>query len=145
MKFYQKNIPGPGGKFKDAVASIGHSLTWGRKDDAFVIGSPNFPLGNPRGTRITHSGFKDQRYGGFGDILRFGKVYGREAQQITQNKRVLMNPLKGRGKGDTAFREKLKKKVKDTEQGTPALYLGWSVITGKIRKIGYLYRSRTLK
>ena len=134
MKYYQKNIPGPGGQFKDGVASIGHSITWGRKNDAFVIGSPNFCLGNPLGTVKTKSGtLKDERYGGFGDILRFGKVYGREAQQITQNKRVLMNPLKGRG-SESAFREKLKKKVIDTEQGTPALYLGWSVITGIIRK-----------
>ena len=137
MKYYQKNIPGPGGQFKDGVASIGHSLTWGRKDDAFVIGAPNFNLGNPKGTTKTRSGtLKDQRYGGFGNILRFGKVSGIEAQRITQNKKVLMNPLKGRG-SDSAFREKLKREIKDAEQGTPALYLGWSVITGKVKNYDF--------
>ena len=134
LRYYQKKVPGPGGELKDGVASIGHSLTWGRKDDAFVIGAPNFNLGNPHGTTKTrHGTLKDQRYGGYGNILRFGKVSGREAQQITQNKRVLMNPSKGRG-SSSAFYEILKKEVKDLDQFTPAHYLGWSVITGKVRK-----------
>ena len=144
LRYYQKNINAPGGDFKNGVASIGHSLTWGRKGDAFVIGAPNFNLGEPTKTvknKITNT-VKDKRYGGFGNIVRFGKVSGREAQIITQNKRVLMNPSKGRGrtcskienesKKSRCFRENLKKDIKDAEQGTPALYLGWAVITGNI-------------
>ena len=137
MKYYQKNIPGPGGKFRDGVASIGHSLTWGRKDDAFVIGSPNFNLGNPLGIQKLGNGILINGIindnGGIGNILRFGKVSGREAEQITQNKRVLMNPSKGRG-SSSAFYEILKKEIKDLNQFKPAHYLGWSVITGKVRK-----------
>ena len=140
LRYYQKKVPGPGGELKDGVASIGHSLTWGRKDDAFVIGAPNFNLGNPHGTKKTDSGtFKDQRFGGFGNILRFGIVSERGAPKIALGKRVLMNPSKGREKN--AFRQNLKKEIKDAEQGTPALYLGWAVITGKMMNFYMIFIS----
>ena len=117
---------------KHGVASVGHGLTWGQKDDTFVIGSPNFNLGDPTNPIKTKSNkYKDNRFGGFGNILRYGKVP--EAIKITGNKPVFNNPTKGRG-SDSAFRQKLKKEIKDKEQGTPALYLGWAVITGNITK-----------
>ena len=113
---------------KSGAAIMGHGLTWGQRQAVFVLGSPNFNLGLPK---------TSARYGGFGNILRYGKYEnGKEASRITKNDRVLNNPTKGRGKGK-GFREKLKEEAENIRKqngepgNTPGLYLGWTVITGK--------------
>jgi len=124
LEYYQKKISNKAWERKKGSAILGHSLTWGQKEDEFVFGSPNFNLGIPPKTR----------YGGFGNILRYGKV--------TENKGVLNNPYKGRVQWDR-FREKLKeeaaniRKQNGTAGDTPGLYLGWSVITGKFSRTSY--------
>ena len=113
---------------KYGVSSMGHSLTWSHTPETFVIGSPNFNLGDPVKNKM--------RYGGFGNILRYGRILRTEyidGKRITKNNVVFNNPTKGRG-SDKGFREKLKKEYQDKEQGTPAMYLGWAVITGNIFK-----------
>ena len=139
LKYYQKPIPGnhppkmknPGNhpqKMKSGAAIMGHGLTWGQRQGVFVFGSPNFNLGLPK---------TGARFGGFGNILRYGKFENdKEASRITKNDRVLNNPTKGRGEGK-GFRVKLKEEAgnirkQNGEPGnTPGLYLGWTVITGK--------------
>lgn len=111
---------------KYGVSSMGHSLTWSHIQETFVIGSPNFNLGDPVKNRM--------RYGGFGNILRYGRILDQEGNRITNNNTVFNNPTKGRG-SDKGFREELKKEYRDKEQGTPAMYLGWAVITGNVFKL----------
>ena len=128
LKYYQKQVGRKGNKgMLSGAAIIGRSLIWGQRPDVFVFGSPNFNLGIPK---------TNKRYMGFGNILRYGKYKnGKEAIRITKNKRVLVNPTKGRGK-DSGFREALKEEVRNIREGngtagdTPGLYLGWTVITG---------------
>ena len=130
LQYFQKKDRETG--FKNGVGIIGHSLTSGKKDNSFVIGSPNFNLGNPLNTVkkdkecTTGCTYKDDRFGGFGNILRYGKL----PASGHPLRRVFLNPSKNPTKN--AFRVKLKKELQDKEQGTPALYLGWTVITGKI-------------
>ena len=114
---------------KKGAAIMGHSLTWGQREDVFVFGSPNFNLGRMTGSKYV-------RFGGFGNILRYGKFENdKDAIEVTNNKRVLNNPTKGRVKWDR-FREILKEEANNTRRqhgtagDTAGLYLGWSVISG---------------
>ena len=129
FQYYQKKVKhNENAEMKYGVSSMGHSLTLSHKPETFVIGSPNFNLGDPVKNKM--------RYGGFGNILRYGRILRTEyidGKRITKNNVVFNNPTKGRG-SDKGFREKLKKEYQDKEQGTPAMYLGWAVITGNIIK-----------
>ena len=94
------------------------------KDGSVVVGSPNFSLGEPTKTCKSPKGATgDCRYAGIGNILRFGRIPGESSE-------TFVNPPKTFKKNK--FRKDLKKELKDNNQGTPSLYLGSTVIRGKV-------------
>ena len=116
--------------FTSGVGIIGHGITRG-KDDSFVFGSPNFSLGNPR-IRCEKKDTQKEgecRYGGFGNLFKFGILDGiqDESGKITE---ILLNP--SREKDRNYFRQGFKDEFTEKKAGTPSIYLGSTVTRGEL-------------
>ena len=114
------------GGFTSGVGIIGNGITRG-KDDSFVFGSPNFSLGDPTRRCKTDNTNKlgDCRYGGFGNLFKFGIV-----DESGKTSEVLLNP--SREKNRNHFRQDLKTEFKKRNSGTPSIYLGSTVTRGEL-------------
>ena len=118
------------GGFASGVGIIGNGITRG-KDDSFVFGSPNFSLGNPR-IRCTKKDTNKEgecRYGGFGNLFKFGILDGiqDESGKITE---ILLNP--SRENDRNYFRQGFKDEFTEKKAGTPSIYLGSTVTRGEL-------------
>ena len=116
--------------FTSGAGIIGNGITRG-KDDSFVFGSPNFSLGNPR-IRCEKDDTKKEgecRYGGFGNLFKFGILDGiqDESGKITE---ILLNP--SREKDRNYFRQGFKDEFTEKKAGTPSIYLGSTVTRGEL-------------
>ena len=116
--------------FTSGAGIIGNGITRG-KDDSFVFGSPNFSLGNPR-IRCEKKDTQKEgecRYGGFGNLFKFGILDGiqDESGKITE---ILLNP--SREKDRNYFRQGFKDEFTEKKAGTPSIYLGSTVTRGEL-------------
>ena len=133
VRYYQKKTDKPPLNMKNNRAGfrygsgiIGSGLTLGR-DGSFVFGSSNFNLGDPTKTCNIDGTNKagDCRYGGFGNILKFGIL-----DESGENSEILLNPSKDKDKNE--FRLEFKKEFNEKNSGTPSIYLGSTVIRGNV-------------
>ena len=133
VRYYQKKTDKPPLNMKNNRAGfrygsgiIGSGLTLGR-DGSFVFGSSNFNLGDPTKTCNIDGTNKagDCRYGGFGNILKFGIL-----DESGENSDILLNPSKDKDKNE--FRLDFKKEFNEKNSGTPSIYLGSTVIRGNV-------------
>ena len=133
VRYYQKktdkpplNMKNNRAGFRYGAGIIGSGLTLGR-NGSFVFGSSNFNLGDPTKTCNIDGTNKagDCRYGGFGNILKFGIL-----DESGENSEILLNPSKDKDKNE--FRLEFKKEFNEKNSGTPSIYLGSTVIRGNV-------------